>query len=323
MASVFQGGDPAAEKQAERRAETFAELATEYMEKHAKAKKRSWREDERIINRGLLPAWRLRKAKDIARRDVRQVVDAILERGAPIQANRVFALVRKVFNFAIQRDIVQANPCLGLSQPSPNRQRDRVLRDEEIQAVWKVVELERPLIAATFKLRLFTAQRGAEILSMAWQHLDLAGGWWTIPPELAKNGYSHRVPLSQEALEVLTSVRALNESGPAVFPSPLKSRSMKYAQKAVERLRDASKVEFNGHDLRRTAASHMTSMGISRLVVAKILNHVERGVTAVYDRHSYDREKREALDAWGRRLKEIVSAESVQPEPSSGEGATG
>ena len=71
---------------------------------------------------------------------------------------------------------------------------------------------------------------------------------------------------------------------------------MQYAQKAVERIRKAAGVEFTGHDLRRTAASHMTSMGISRLTVGKLLNHVETGVTAVYDRHSYDREKR---DAWG------------------------
>ena len=63
---------------------------------------------------------------------------------------------------------------------------------------------------------------------------------------------------------------------------------------------------FTPHDLRRTAASHMTSMGVPRLVVSKILNHAETGVTAVYDRHSYDAEKRQALDPWGRKLKAIV-----------------
>ena len=65
--------------------------------------------------------------------------------------------------------------------------------------------------------------------------------------------------------------------------------------------------QFTPHDLRRTAASHMAAIGISRLVVSKILNHVERGVTAVYDRHSYDREKRQALDTWGRMLEFIVT----------------
>jgi integrase len=67
------------------------------------------------------------------------------------------------------------------------------------------------------------------------------------------------------------------------------------------------------HDLRRTAASHMTSIGVSRLVVSKILNHAEPGITAVYDRHSYDREKRAALDAWGIRLEEIIGGRSGRP----------
>jgi len=63
---------------------------------------------------------------------------------------------------------------------------------------------------------------------------------------------------------------------------------------------------FTPHDLRRTAASHMTGMGVSRLTVSKILNHVESGITAVYDRHSYDREKRKALDKWGDKLTKIL-----------------
>jgi integrase len=79
--------------------------------------------------------------------------------------------------------------------------------------------------------------------------------------------------------------------------------------KVTERIRRSSGVEFVPHDLRRTAASHMTSMGISRLVVSKILNHVERGVTAVYDRHSYDAEKRQALVRWGARLEQILAGE--------------
>jgi hypothetical protein len=75
-------------------------------------------------------------------------------------------------------------------------------------------------------------------------------------------------------------------------------------------------VDFVGHDLRRTAASHMTSIGIPRLVVSKILNHVESGITAVYDRHSYDQEKREALQRWADRLDEIMShTEPRQPIP--------
>lgn len=93
-----------------------------------------------------------------------------------------------------------------------------------------------------------------------------------------------------------------------VFPSPKKENaSMAHAQKAIERVVERSGVDFRGHDLRRTAASLMVGAGVPRLVVSKILNHVETGVTAVYDRHSYDLEKRAALDFWGKRLEAIVS----------------
>ena len=98
---------------------------------------------------------------------------------------------------------------------------------------------------------------------------------------------------------------------------------MDTTQKAAERIRTRTAIDFRQHDLRRTAASHMTGMGISRLVVGKILNHVEPGVTAVYDRHSYDREKREALDAWATRLFEIVAAPGVidsTPDPEADTG---
>ncbi len=75
----------------------------------------------------------------------------------------------------------------------------------------------------------------------------------------------------------------------------------------MARLRERSGVDFVGHDLRRTAASLMASAGVNRIVIGKILNHAEPGVTAVYDRHSYDAEKRAALDAWGSRVKHIVA----------------
>ena len=87
------------------------------------------------------------------------------------------------------------------------------------------------------------------------------------------------------------------------FPGAEGNRHRVAVHKAHNRVRNRSQVRFVPHDLRRTAASHMTGMGISRLVVSKLLNHVETGVTAVYDRHSYDQEKRAALEAWGSRLR--------------------
>jgi integrase len=148
-------------------------------------------------------------------------------------------------------------------------------------------------------------------MSMAWSEVDESGGWWTIPAERAKNGLSHRVPLSSLAQAVLKDVKQRCNQLPWVFPSQRRGRHLEQMVQAAYRIRNRSGVDFVPHDLRRTAASYMTGMGISRLTVSKILNHAERGVTAVYDRHSYDAEKRQALEAWARRLDEIVASKKL------------
>ncbi|NJL26515.1 MAG: integrase arm-type DNA-binding domain-containing protein [Thermoanaerobaculia bacterium] len=190
---LAKGEDPQAEKHAERQAETFGELAAEYLENHAKRNKRSWQEDERIIQANLLPVWKNRKAKNITRRDLAEVLDAIVARNAPVMANRTKALISKIYNYGLSRDIVQYNPCFGVPMPTKARQRDRVLSEAEIRAFWRALDHVEPVMAATFRMRLLTAQRGLEVLSMRWE--QIRDGWWTIPPEVAKNGLAHRVPI--------------------------------------------------------------------------------------------------------------------------------
>lgn len=310
------GIDPAAKAievcNAEREAPTVTFLIDEYLEKWAKPRKRSWREDERILKKDVIPEWGQRKAKEITRRDVIQLLDGIVERGASIMANRTLATIRKMFNFAFSRDIVPISPCLSVQAPAPEQRRDRVLTMDEILALWHGLEAAKMMAAGTklaLKLQLVTAQRKGEIVSAAWGDFDLAEKWWTIPAEKAKNGLPHRVPLSPLALELLQTVKTFSGDSPWLFPSPQTDRHI--TPEAVDHALRRPGLEnlgfsFVPHDLRRTAASHMTGMGIPRLVVSKILNHVERGVIAVYDRHSYDREKRQALEAWGRKLKEII-----------------
>lgn len=317
--AVHRGEDPQGEKEAARNAPTFAELAAEYIERHAKPKKRRWKEDQRMLRVDVLPHWKRRPASSITRRDVSELLDGIVERGAPIMANHVRALLSKVFNFGIGRDLVETNPCAGVPMPAKPRQRDRVLSDDEIRRIWQVLDSQGNAMAASFKVRLLTAQRGVEVLSMRWEDID--GEWWTIPAEVAKNGRSHRVPLSAPTLALLEELRVAADGSPWVFPSPKGGdRPIVHVQKAAEKLAKAAGIEFVPHDLRRTAASQMTSTGVPRLVVSKILNHVESGVTAIYDRHSYDGEKREALAKWGERLEEILDQNSV-PEPTGGASA--
>lgn len=328
LAAVDDGHDPAADKQADRRAKTFAELAAEYLERHAKPLKKSWRQDERVINKELLPRWKHVKPADISRGDVRALIESIVDRGASIQANRVLALVRKVFNFALGREWVDQNPCSQVKPMGKEVRRDRVLSPDEVRRVWAALDNEEPPIRAAFRLRLMTAQRGGEVLQMRWADLELKEkeGWWSMPASHVKNGLPHRVFLTAEAVSLLTELkewherriaqvnpgRARKHKKPAVmsefvFPSDRPTESIAWVQKAAQRIRDRSGVEFVPHDLRRTAASLMTGSGTPRDVVKKILNHVDRDITAIYDRYSYDTEKRKALIKWSQQLQRILA----------------
>ena len=311
---VEHGIDPAAKtvavRVAERQAPTFAELAELFMAQHARVKKRpaSVAGDAAKLKRDLLPAFGPHKAEAIERADVRTLLQGIVTRGAPIQANRTLALLRKIYNWGIGEDLVTRNPCDRLPAPAKERQRDRVLNEVELRALMVALptsRVSRP-VQLILQLQLLTAQRCGEVLRARWDQIDLTGTWWTIPAEMAKNGLSHRVPLSPQAVAVLEEARQLSPSSATVFPSPRADKPMVITTVGLAVRRNAGDFAavggFKPHDLRRTAASHLTGMGFPRLVVSKLLNHAEGGVTAIYDRHSYDQEKREALVAWGERV---------------------
>lgn len=334
--SIKRGYSPSEDRKQQDEAPTFKTVAEQYIERYAKKEKRSWEEDARILEKDLLPTFGKRKAQDIKRKDVLELLDRIAERktknkqgevvreGSPIMANRTLALMRKIYNWAISRDLVEHNPCLQVAAPSAENQRDRVLTETEIKKVWKAFESIGGLMGPMFKLRFLTAQRGGEVEAMRWVDLDLGNGWWTIPAEFSKNGLSHRVPLNDPALGILKQLQTQEmerlekarqkeksaKESQWVFPG--KSRTpgldvhISNINKSALKVRDLSGVDFVMHDLRRTAASYMASMGISRLVISKVLNHVETGITRVYDRHTYDTEKRQALHVWGERLTAIV-----------------
>lgn len=233
------------------------------------------------------------------------LLDAIVDRGAGVMANRTLALVSRIFTFGIERGIVEANPAYRVRRPTRERTRQRVLTSDEIRRVWNATFFEGPLMGATFRLRLLTAQRGKEVHGMRRAELD--GAWWTIPAERSKTGEAHRVPLSPQALTVLAQLEPLNRGSLWIFPSPRSdSGHVGNVQKAAQRIRDRADVAFTPHDLRRTAATAMATLGVPRFTISKVLNHSDRTTTAIYDRASYDTEKREALDTWGAHVEALV-----------------
>lgn len=300
------------QREAARRAPTVADLADEYLEKWARPRKRSWREDERILRKDVVPAWGRRKARDITRRDVIALLDEVVARGSPVQANRTLACVRKMFNFGVEKDLIPGSPCVGVKAPSGESRRDRVLSEDEIRALWFGLD-GAPIAEGTalaLKLQLVTAQRKGEVVGATWDEFDIPGRWWTIPGERSKNKLAHRVPLTRRAVSLLERMKELAGASRWLVPSPFTDRHIRpeSVNKALHASLGAIGLEnITPHDLRRTAATEMAKTGVPRLVIKKLLNHAETDVTAVYDRASYDREKRQALETWSRRLDAILA----------------
>lgn len=314
LRAASRGEDLVASEQTAPSGDTFQWLASEYLEHHAKPNKRQWKTDERLIEKELLPSWGKSYPADIGQKDVVTVLDRLVKRNAPIQANRVHSLISKIFNWAISRDLLDYNPCQQVKKQAKERQRERVLAPNEVKNLWGAFNTQKPHVSAIMKLMLLTAQRKWEVSHMRWRDIDLDTSWWTIPGDFSKNGRSHRVPLTKAVLDIIEGLprqqtgNSKETDGKAdtdwVFPSPTrKGQFINNVQKAKRRVDQAAGVDnFVLHDLRRTAASYMAQEGVPGNIISKLLNHTEAGVTQVYNRYSYDKEKREALESWESKL---------------------
>lgn len=318
-------------------APTVKLLVNEYLEKHAKPKKKSWREDQRCLEKEVIPVWGDRKAKDIRKRDVIDLLDGIVKRGSPVMANNAFEKIRKMFNFAVAKDILEYSPCFGVEKPTKKEHKDRVLNDKEIGIVWNALEAAAMSdeIKRVLKIILLTGQRPGEVIGLHSNEIE--GDWWTVPPERAKNGRVHRVFLTPTAKTLIGNKKGYIFESPRrlTLPSGEKvSRPMAVNAVACAVRRNFEKPKGDGHDvvvmnkpnedesrantkfimdawtphdLRRTAATNLSALRFSDEVIDAVLNHVKKGVIAIYNRHRYDKQKQEALEAWERKLLNIVA----------------
>jgi integrase len=204
-----------------------------------------------------------------------------------------------------------------MKPPAPELERERVLSDDELRRLWKALPETPRWFEVVVKLYLFTAQRHDEVLEMPRDELDLASGWWTIPSARTKNKRVHRVPLSPYVVELLSSWIESSPDSQWVFPSPTRDAPLATLQKPLRLLRDATAIDFRIHDLRRTASTNMTRAKVVREVVSRVLNHLPQDVTGIYDRHTYDAEKRDALERLTEALLSIVEPPSASEASAS------
>ena len=347
--------DPAAKVQAIRKAETFAEVAAEWIERHGIPNKgeRTLRDDRSMLDRHILPAIGTMKAVEITKRDVIRLLDAVAAKmdartargdGARTMThrpNRVFELVRSIFRWAVGRDLLQADPSIGLSPPiKKEEERERNLSVAEIAQLWSALDrtpLKRRVarglprgsrvvgaedipmtrtIALALKLALVTGQRINEVAGIEIKEIDLKSDApvWAIPGKRTKNKKPNRVPLTPLAVKLIEDACGMANGSPWLFPSPTGSGPIRRdaATKAVARAETAiGLADFHPHDLRRTAATRMAELQVSPHTISLILNHASarKGTvtSAVYIQYSYDKEKREGLEVWGRLLDGIVA----------------
>lgn len=304
---ISAGEDPSADRASYKRAETCAELFDLYLKRHAAKKKDGGAADRRIIETDLSSSWGTQKACDIKRRDVIDLLHRIAsDRNAPVMANRTRALISKIFNFALELEIVGTSPCAGLPRKFREKSKERVLSEEELGLVWNALDKEAEPVASVFRLILLTVQRPGEVAASKWSEFDTER--WLIPAERVKNGRSNLIPIVLPMKRLLTRLKLRSGGSAFVFPTPrsdcVKARTM---QHLAERLSEALKIpKFTPHDLRRSSATLLRKLKVPRDTVSAILNHTAGSVTLVYDRYAQEPEIRAALLLLGQEIERIA-----------------
>lgn len=330
------GVDPETVKRRERieaeraRRNTFRVVAEEFLKRRA-ADLRSKGEMEARLERDVFPTWGGMAIKDITRSDVRALLTAKAE-SHPVAANRMLALIRPIFGYALDEELLDASPVVRIKPPGGKETaRDRVLTDEEIRRVWEAFDGLGHPFGPMFKVLLLTGQRRNEVAGMRWAEID--GDTWTIPAERMKGGKPHAVPLVPAVAAILAEVpRMVGENDEPfvhVFTSArrgdrpvsgfgkIKERIDKAivdaAAKKAKQKPDAKKhgiPAWTYHDLRRTARTNLPRLGIGPDTAERVLGHVIGGIRGVYDLHAYAQEKRRALEVWAAHVESVVTGKA-------------
>ena len=323
LVRVARGEDPARDQRrptAAGRPMTFGELAERYLTRHAERSKRSGFQDRQMLEKDVLPVLRHEPLESIRRADIADVVEGIVDRGSPTQANRTFEVIRGMYNWALGTGLVEGSPCLGLRAPAPERSRDRTLSTDEMRRFWIGLS-DAPMgwsTAQILRLCLVTGQRVSEVAGARRSEIDYVSNEWRLPASRVKNGVAHVVPLSPLAADLF--MEAFQYSGDADLAFASRSTGRPITNHAVAKALNRSLAgldlsDVRPHDLRRTAATGMAMLGVSRLVIDKVLNHVSADrstIAGVYDRYGYHKEKTAAMDVWGDHLTRSLGRRDVE-----------
>lgn len=348
QALIAEGTNPQGEKRAEKAAlkakaaeeaaplDLIESAAKRFMVWHSSKQKklrpRTTMEVARIFEHDVLPVWGKKRLSSLSRADKKRLISDIVDREKLYLANRVVGALKVFGKWPVEEEIVATDPFADLRKPAKETPRVRLLDDREIAALLMALKdtagmtpdaIISPItqypIAPLVKLLLLTGARRSEVAEARWSEFDLDAKLWRLPAERAKNAVEHTLPLPDDVVDILQKlprheltdyVFSFDGRHPVTGFPPSKA-------KIDAKMKATLGAAFRGwrlHDLRRTCASGMASLGIAPHVVEAVLNHKSgtvRGVAAVYNRYSYRTEMLAALTAWSRRVREIASGEKA------------
>jgi integrase len=315
FAAKLEGRDPAAEKlEAKRRvvADRVDDLLETFISQRL-SQNRSGDEIARLLRRELEP-WAGRSIHEVSKRHVVEVVAAVDQRGAPIAANKTLKSVKTFLHWCVGRAVLNQSPAEGVPLPSREVARDRILDDTElVQIIIAARKIGGPYCCVV-EFLVLTGQRREEVAGLTWDELNISQRIWTIPKSRTKNAKAHVVHLSEPALAVL---KRAHRRGPVVFSSLASKPFQDFSRSKRELDRLSGVTRWRLHDLRRTCVSGMARLGVAPHVADKILNHQAgtiSGVAAVYQRHEFLAERREALERWGAHVAHIIGEASGESQ---------
>jgi integrase len=314
---VSRGEDPLADREGRRAAPTMGELCDQYMERHARPHQRpsSIEGDRLAIDRVIKPKLGSRRVAGVTHNDIDELHQTLRE--TPYRANRILALLSKMFSLASLKWQYRAdNPCRGIQRFQEER-RERYLKPEELQRLLQVLSAHPNQHSANaVRLLLMTGSRRGEVLSAKWDHIDLERGVWTKPSAHTKQKREHHIPLSAPVQALLSAMKSRRDGerdkSAFLFPSPAgdtPQRELKRFWRTV--CRDVGLAGVRVHDLRRSFAAYLASSGASLPLIGEMLGHTQPSTTHRYA-HLLDDPKRKAAD----RVGAIISAAETGTEPA-------
>src|SRR5450759_2932502 len=308
FASNLDGRDLAAEKKDSRRrmvADRVDDLLEAYIAQHI-SQNRSAPEISRMLRREVGSAWGNRSIHEISKHDVIAVVSAIEQRGAPVAANKALKSIKTFFRWCAGRALLDRSPADGVPLPTKQVTRDRVLSDDELAQVILAARKIGGPYGGIVEVLALTGQRREEVARCTWDEIDVKTRTWKLSSDRTKNAKSHEVHLSDQVAAILNRA---NKQGKLVFSRSgnIPFQDFSVAKREIDLL--SGVIGWRLHDLRRTCVSGMERLGIAPHVADKILNHqggTISGVAAVYQRHDFLAERREALEKWAAHVREII-----------------